>query len=355
MKRRTFLKVLGIPALLGLSGGAYATHARGRNPYYDGPVSDHFDGIRFFNPDRPANKGFREFLRWQFEGGRQAWPSSYPSPHSDKPPARVAGLRVVHLGHAGFLIQTGGLNILVDPLMSERASPVFFAGPKRVNPPGVAFADLPKIDVVLVTHNHYDHLDGTFLAELNQRDRPRFIAPLANAPILKYYDETMAVEEFDWGDRVPLNEQVRVDLVPTYHWSARSLTDRRMALWASFVIATPVGLLYHCGDTAYHTGALFKEAQQAYGRFRLAHLPIGAYEPRWFMRDNHMNPEEAVQVMRDLNADEALGHHWGTFQLTNEGIEEPIKALDAALAAARIAPDRFQPVRPGQVWQVATA
>lgn len=351
MKRRTFLKALGIPALLALTGGAYVTHARGRNPYYDGPVSDHFDGVRFFNPDRPVTKGFGDFLRWQFEGGRQAWPSTFPSPHADKPPERVAGLRVVHLGHAGFLIQTGGLNILADPVMSERASPFAFAGPKRVNPPGVLFGDMPKIDVVLVTHNHYDHLDGTFLAQLNQRDRPRVIAPLANAPIIRRYDETLAVEEHDWGARVPLNDSVRVDLVPTYHWSARSLTDRRMSLWASFVVATPAGLIYHCGDTAYHTGDLFRQARRDYGRFRLAHLPIGAYEPRWFMRDNHMNPEEAVKVMQDLEAQEALGHHWGTFQLTNEGIEEPPAALQAALQAASIPASRFPAVRPGQVWE----
>jgi L-ascorbate metabolism protein UlaG (beta-lactamase superfamily) len=352
MKRRHFLKFFGFPVIAGIGAtGAWGAYARNRNPYYEGPVRANFDGVRFRNPDRPVTKGFADFLRWQWEGGREAWPASFPSPHAGgRPPERVSGLRITHIGHASVLLQTAGLNILIDPVFSDRASPVSFAGPRRVNAPGIALDDLPPIDAVLVTHNHYDHLDGATLAALWARHKARVIVPLGNDGIVKGHAPDIAVSAHDWGDEVELSDTVRVRLEPSYHWSARSFNDRRMALWASFAITTPAGLVYHVGDTGYHDGAIFREAGARYGEIALAILPIGAFEPRWFMRDNHMNPEEAVAVMRDLRARQALGHHWGTFQLTNEGIERPVEALDAALRAAGIAPERFLPLRPGFSW-----
>ena len=159
----------------------FSAVARARNIYYDGPVSDHFDGVRFFSPGQPPERGLLEFLRWQLAGGRKEWPRRFPSPFSDKPPAAVSGgLRVALVGHATLLIQVAGLNILTDPVYSDRASPVSFAGPERVNAPGIAFGDLPRIDAVLVTHNHYDHLDVATIARLWHRDRPRIVAPLGN-------------------------------------------------------------------------------------------------------------------------------------------------------------------------------
>lgn len=355
MNRRTLLKFLGAPAVLALSGAAWASYARNRNPYYAGPVSHNFNGVRFFNADRPVTKGFTDFLRWQISGGKEAWPESYATPPQDKPPARVAGLRVAHIGHASFLVQAAGQNILIDPVFSERASPVSFFGPKRVNAPGVAFDDLPPIDTVLITHNHYDHLDGETLKRLWARNRPRIIAPLGNDVIIKALGDDIAAEAHDWDQRVPLSDNIAVTPVESYHWSARGALDRRMALWASFVLETPAGRLYHIGDTGYHDGEAFRRHRATYGPFRLAMLPIGAYEPRWFMSDNHMNPDEAVQVLRDLDAQEALGHHWGTFKLTNEGIDKPPAALDTALQNAGVAPERFRPVLPGMVWQPAQA
>ncbi len=354
MNRRKLLTFLGIPALSTLLGGTYVARARRQNPYYDGPVTANFDGLHF-SDGREITKGFKDFFQWQLQGGRETWPASFPTPPQDVPPDRVDGMRVSHVGHATFLIQIGGINIITDPLFSDRASPVQFAGPKRVNPPGVAFGKLPKIDVILITHNHYDHLDLASVHRIYDRDRSRIIAPLGNDVIISAKRPDIAVEPHDWGSRVRLADGVETVLVPAYHWSARGAFDRRMALWASYVISGPAGKIYHVGDTGYHDGAFFREHGRELGPFKLAILPIGAYEPRWFMSDNHMNPDEAVNVMRDLGAETAMGHHWGTFQLTNEGVDRPREALGKAVEAAGIGPSRFQASLPGTVWEPTSA
>jgi L-ascorbate metabolism protein UlaG (beta-lactamase superfamily) len=253
------------------------------------------------------------------------------------------------------LLQTAGLNLLLDPVWSERVSPVSFAGPMRVNDPGVAFEALPPINAVLVSHAHYDHLDLPTLSRLAAAHRPRVITPLGNDTIMQDHVPAIAAEAYDWGDRVTLPGGVSVTLVPVQHWSARGLTDRNKALWAGFVIDTPTGRIFHVADSGYGGGHHFRGAKEQHGPFRLAILPIGAYEPRWFMRDQHMNPAEAVQAFRDCGAELALAHHHGTFQLTDEAIDAPALALAQAMVAEGIPPERFRVLQPGQVWQIDQA
>jgi L-ascorbate metabolism protein UlaG (beta-lactamase superfamily) len=326
--------------------------------YYHGPVSDHFDGERFYNPYGTSPRGRNALLRWYVDrywrGTKAKWPAWAPSPYADRPPQRVEGaaLRICFVGHASVLIQTAGLNLLLDPVWSMRASPFRHIGPKRVNDPGIAFADLPPIDVVLVSHGHYDHLDAATLSRLAAAHRPRVITPLGNDAIMRDHDRTIAAEACDWGDRVEIGAGVRVTFVPTQHWSARNLSDRNMSLWASFVIEAPAGRIYHVADSGYGDGRNFRAAREHHGPLRLAILPIGAYEPRWFMRDQHMNPAESVQAFIDCGAEHALGHHYGTFQLTDEAIDAPLNALAEALRVAGISEERFRISRPGQVWEL---
>jgi L-ascorbate metabolism protein UlaG (beta-lactamase superfamily) len=323
---------------------------------FDGPMSDHFDGLHFFDPDGVPPKSLGDVLRWQFGPGRerQAWPVWAPSPYADTPPPRVDGdkVRLSFVGHASWLIQTSGLNILVDPVWSARASPVSWAGPKRHNDPGIAFDVLPRIDIALVSHGHYDHLDVATLSRLAEKFQPRVITPLGNDVTMRGADAAIKAEGFDWKDRVGLGGGVAVTLVPTRHWSARGLFDRNKALWASFVLETPAGKLYIVCDSGYGDGKHFRNVAAAHGPLRLAILPIGAYEPRWFMRDQHMNPTDAVKALFDCGAQAALAHHHGTFQLTDEAIDAPAIALGEALDAAKLPREKFAVLKPGQVVEI---
>jgi len=331
--------------------------ARANNPYHSGPMSDHFDGTRFFNPDGSAPKGFSDFVKWQFGGGKEPWPASVTSPHAPaKPEARVNGdaLRITMVGHATLLIQTAGLNILTDPVWSDRASPLSFAGPKRITDPGIAFEDLPKIDLVLLSHNHYDHLDMMTLARLRQAHDPLVITPLGNDAIIRAHVPAMRVTTGDWGQSIR-SGPATIHFEPCHHWSARGMNDRSMALWAAFVIETGGGKILHIGDTGFDQGRPYRNARDRHGRFRAAILPVGAYEPRWFMKDQHQNPEEAIEGFLLSGADYALGHHWGTFRLTNEGRDAPKQVLEAELAKKGVAPERFRPLHAGEVWEAPVA
>lgn len=345
--RRRFLKLGALGSLLGVAACAVQNIGRGGNRYYSGPVSDHFDGTRFFNPDGDIPNSFRRLLKWQLEGGRADWPEAVDIPQVTPAP-RVEDLRVTMVGHATMLIQVAGRNILTDPVWSTRASPTQLAGPARVTAPGIAFDRLPPIDAVLLSHNHYDHLDLDTLARLHAAHGMPVITPLGNDTLLRDKIPGIDARAYDWGD-APEVAGLRVRLTRCHHWSARWTSDRSMALWAAFLLETPVGRVFHIGDTGFDQGRPYRDLPQD---IRLAILPIGAYSPRWFMSPQHQNPEEAVQGFEISGARHAIGHHWGTFQLTNEPRGEPPAKLAEALSARGIAAERFRALGPGEVWDL---
>ena len=320
--------------------------------YYEGPRSDHFDGERFFNPGFPAYQGGRPtgFINRVLGGGRAEWPERVAVTQT-VPPPRVNGreMRVTWIGHATVLIQTQGLNILTDPIWSERASPFSFAGPKRVRAPGVAFERLPKIDLVLISHNHYDHMDLPTLQRLWERDRPAIVTSLGNDTILR--GRGIEAAALDWGGRKRIAPGVEVIVERNHHWGSRWGTDRNRALWSAFTVKLPDGNIFYAGDTGWGDGGWVAEAARS-GPFRLAIIPIGAYEPRDFMKTNHINPEEAVRIFEALKPARALGVHWGTFQLTFEPIGDPPKRLSALKRARSIASERFVATEVGESFSV---
>jgi len=325
--------------------------------YYRGPVSDHFDGRRFFNPDPDAGAGsgprngipILRLIRFMRGEGRAPWPKSVPVTPG-RPVARVEGqaLRVTWIGHSTVLIQTQGLNILTDPIWSDRTGP-FALGPRRVRAPGVRFDDLPRIDAVLISHNHYDHFDVPTLRRLWARDRPLIVTGLGNDTILKA--KGIPAASRDWGGRVALGHGVDVVVERVHHWDSRWMADRNRALWSGFTIRLPGGNIFFAGDTGYGDGSWVADAARD-GPYRLAILPIGAFKPRAMMQPSHIGPVEAVEIFRRLGATDALAVHWGTFQLSNEALDEPRELLEATLARQGIAAARFRAGGAGVAWDV---
>lgn len=290
--------------------------------------SDHFDGKRFFNPQRSARRR-GDLLTWLRTRERIAWRPTKPEPIPDSPPLRSETLRVTWINHSTVLIQIAGQNILTDPVYSDRVSPFSSLGPRRHHPPGVAFDNLPPIDTVLISHAHYDHLDRATIDRLIARDNPLFVAGLG----LKQWFErrgTRRITTIDWWQTAPATKAaVTISGVPARHWSRRGLLDRNRSLWLGYWLAHPDhGSVYFAGDTGY--GPHFRAIRERLGVPTVALLPIGAYEPRWFMAPQHMNPADAVTAHRDLCARRSIGIHFGTFKLTDEGRLDPVTALAAA-------------------------
>jgi len=275
---------------------------------------------------------------------RTPWPARIDEPPQRPLPLESALAVVTFIGHATFLIQTAAGNILTDPMYSQRAGPMGVLGPRRVRQPGVRFDDLPAISMVLLSHNHYDHCDLPTLRTLARRFDPVVITPLGNAALVRSTG-IRRVEEIDWWQDATV-AALPVTLTPAQHFSARGPFDRNRALWGGFKLIIGGAHVFFAGDSGY--APFFREIRQRLGPIDLALLPIGAYEPRWFMQAVHMNPAEAVQAHLDLEASESVGMHFGTFQLTAEGIDEPERALDEARRASHIPPSRFRTLRFGE-------
>jgi len=323
------------------------------NPYYD-PTKPHHrpDGFQNVDPQALMPRPFSEFFRWQ----RDRWSLDIPPPKMDLAPiaADLAFLRAnksefaaTWIGHATVLVQLGGLNVLTDPHFSERAFPVQFAGPKRWQPPAIAMKDLPHIDVVFVSHNHYDHLDEGSVRALNAQPGgpPLFVVPLGLERWLAGAGITNA-KPLDWWDSVAVGA-AKITLTPVQHWSRRSYSDTNTTLWGGMALESGGRRVFFAGDTGYSVQH-FNEIGARFGGFDLALIPIGAYEPRWFMRQQHVNPEEAVMIHREVRARLSIGVHWGTFLLTDEPLDQAITDLAAARTKLGVRDEAFVTVKHGE-------
>lgn len=291
-------------------------------------MDEHFHNGRFLNPGTTEH-GFRELYQWIKNRKPGPWPTWIPSTPGPPPPAQVAGsnLRVTLINHATVLLQTDGCNVLTDPIWSRRASPVSFAGPPRHRDPGLRFEDLPPIHATLISHNHYDHFDIPTLRRLWRRDHPVVFCPLGVAKALRRIGFREIVEN-DWGQSQPWGP-FQIHCVPAQHFAARTPFDRNRTLWCGWVLESASGNIYFAGDTGF--GNFFSTIGARFAPLRLALLPIGAYEPEWFMGPVHMTPEQAVEVSRILNATTSIGIHYGTFALADDGFADPPQRLRRAL------------------------
>lgn len=317
-------------------------------PTYQGPKSDHFDGKRFSNIDGIRARGFFDIIKWALTEEPGEWEelSEKQASFGEPPRARIEddSIHVTFINHATFLIQTGGLNILTDPIWSLRASPFQWIGPKRMRPPGIRFEDLPNIDLVLISHNHYDHLDIHTVKRLQQEHNPHFIMPLGVSLYLHQNGITQTTE-MDWWERREFSSTISISAVPSQHFSGRGLSDRDKTLWCGYMLETDAGTVYFAGDTGYD--GFFKEIGSKFDPIDLALIPIGAYQPRWFMEPIHVDPEQAVQIHLDIGAGKSIGMHFGTFPLADDGMNEPLEELATAKKKYGIAGKDFITLEPG--------
>ncbi len=332
-----------LPLLIGCSS---AEEAKPFDP--TAPLAHHTDtGFRNLYGEGPKKGGFFNFLfnvrlaeDWPDEDALREAP---PIPRVPVDFARLKSppsddLQVTWIGHSTLLIQYRGLTILTDPMFSERASPLSFIGPRRYTDPALSLEDLPPLDAIVISHNHYDHMDNATIEAIG--NSARWLVPLGNAALLAESGVTN-VTELDWWQETRVKD-ITFTLTPTQHWSARGLFDRNKTLWGSWAMnfgGSGVNLWFG-GDTGYND-VQFREIGEKLGPFNLSFIPIGAYEPRWFMKDAHANPADAVQIHQDVRSDKSIGIHWGTFVLTSEEVTQPPIALKAALKEAGLPDNVF--------------
>jgi L-ascorbate metabolism protein UlaG (beta-lactamase superfamily) len=300
--------------------------------FYRGPATDHFDGQHFYNSGSGL-RGTGSVLRWLANRKPGPWRKWIEEPPGTRPPDRITGgaLRATFVGHSTVLIQIDGMNILTDPIWSMRASPFSWIGPRRHRAPGIRFEELPSIDIVLQSHDHFDHLDIPTIKRIAAQWRPKFVVPLGVSARLtrKKITSLEQISELDWWQSVDIGNNLRITSVPASHFSGRSLSDRNKTLWCGYVIQGPAGTVYFAGDTGY--GSHFQEIKRRFPKIRLAFLPIGAYLPQWFMGPVHISPADAVRAHEELGAATSIGIHFGTFRLADDGEDQPENDLRQAL------------------------
>jgi len=295
---------------------------------YRGPVTNHFNGKKFINPSRRPANGLKEVGEYGRKRKPDKWTVVQDPDYKTRtiPHSKDSDIQFTFINHSTFLIQAGGINILTDPIWSERCSPFQWAGPRRMRPPGIAFENLPKIDLVLLSHNHYDHLDKTTIKRLQKEHNPSFIVPLGLIPLMKKYGCTK-VEELDWWQETVFR-QLKISATPANHFSSRGIFDRDTTLWCGYILELEKKKIYFVGDTGYSD--VFKEVGNKKGPFDLALIPIGAYLPEWFMSPIHISPKEAVQVHQDIRSKQSVAKHFGTFPLADDNPERSKAALQKA-------------------------
>lgn len=324
-----------------------------KQPYYKGNITDHYNGTIFSNlrkTSKPFSLTVIGGIKCYLHSLGKKWTGISPNVVQAHPAGQVEGLTITMIGHASILVQIEGYNILVDPVWSTKIGPIFFTK-KRANPPGVPFFHLPHIDAVIITHNHYDHMDIKTLRRIYKRHKPIFFTPLGNDTILKkQISSKIVIHAMDWFEEQEMHDSIKITTWPAQHWSARGLFDRNKALWGGFVLSSSKYTVYITGDTGYGDGTIFKQIKEKFPSLDVAVINIGAYAPRSLLEEYHNDPAEALQIFLACGAKQAVGIHWGTFQLSSEEVYEPVHTLYGALRNHLLPIDSFIPLRPGQVW-----
>ena len=316
-------------------------------PVHRGEKTDHFDGKKFLNPGNAQAKGLTDVFQWMMQRKPGPWTEKKELAFGQKPVATIAdGPKITFVNHSTFLIQVEGLNILTDPVWSDRTSPFKFAGPKRMKPPGLRFEDLPKIDYIILSHNHYDHLDITTVKELFRIHKPKIITPLG---VKAFLDNNLvnSATDLDWWQEMSLSDSLVIQSVPAQHFSGRGVFDRDATLWCGYVIKSRHGNIYFAGDTGYNEFT-FKDIGTRCAPVSVALIPIGAYKPTWFMSPIHCSPAEAIQIHFDVKASRSIATHFGTFPLADDGEEDPITELRNCLKNSNLSEDQFLILKEGE-------
>lgn len=320
-------------------------------PKYNANNSDHFDGSKFINPGNVGTHHYGDVLKWWLSGNDKGYWEKHTNGEIDQhvPKQDSNQHSITFINHATFLLQIDGLNILTDPIWSDRASPYQWIGPKRMRSPGIAFEDLPPIDTVLISHNHYDHLDIHAVKRLRENHDPQFVVPLGVEKFLQKHGVEKTIH-LDWWEEAQTEQNLGLTSVPARHFSGRGLFDRNKTLWCGYVLHTSLGNIYFAGDSGY--GDFFKEIGHRFGPMHTSMIPIGAYKPRWFMAPIHMSPEEAVLAHRDVQSQQSIAMHFGTFPMADDGMFEAAEDLKIARKNYEITEEQFNILPEGKAYEL---